>query len=272
MVEHFIYTEGVTGPSPVAPTMDFRIIYEDNNMLVIDKPAGIVVFPEGQTLIKQQATEELLREKTLIDLLIEEKPELKNVGESPRYGIVHRLDKDTSGVLLVAKTSEALIFLQKQFKNREVEKKYICLVHGHVKDDKGEIKTLLARSPKDGRKQKVYLEKEPHPESAREAITEFKVLKDFKGYTLLEVEMKTGRRHQIRCHFSYLQHPIAGDKLYGFRNTKEPKNLSRQFLHAQKIKIQLPTITGGTTGEIKEFESDLPEDLKIIINNLPQFE
>ncbi|MCX6723153.1 MAG: RluA family pseudouridine synthase [Candidatus Staskawiczbacteria bacterium] len=234
--------------------MDIKIIYEDNDVLVVDKPEGIVVFPEGESLKSG--------EKTLIDELIEKYPELKNAGDAPRYGIVHRLDKDTSGVLLVAKSTEALLFLQKQFKNREVEKKYVCLVEGEIKDDKGEIKTLIARSPKDGRKQKVYLENEPHPESAREAITEYKVLEDFKDYTLLEVEIKTGRRHQIRCHFSYLQHPVAGDKLYGFKNSKTPKGLTRQFLHAQKLKIQLPG------GETKEFLSELPEELKQVKNNL----
>jgi 23S rRNA pseudouridine1911/1915/1917 synthase len=219
--------------------------------LVIDKPAGIVVFPEGQT-----------KENTLIDVLIEKYPDLKSAGEKPRYGIVHRLDKDTSGILLVAKSNESLIFLQKQFKNREVEKKYVCLVEGTIKQEKGEIKTLIARSPKDGRKQKVYSESEPHPKSAREAITEYKVLKDFKDYTLLEVEIKTGRRHQIRCHFSYLQHPIAGDKLYGFKNSKIPKGLTRQFLHAQKLKIQLPN------GKTQEFKSDLPEELSSVLKNL----
>jgi 23S rRNA pseudouridine1911/1915/1917 synthase len=231
--------------------MDIKTIYEDNDVLVIDKPAGIVVFPEGQT-----------KENTLIDALIEKYPELKNAGEGPRYGIVHRLDKDTSGVLLVAKSSESLIFLQKQFKNREVEKKYVCLVEGAINGATGEIKTLIARSPKDARKQKVYSENEPHPKSAREAITEYKVLEDYKDYTLLEVEIKTGRRHQIRCHFSYLQHPIAGDKLYGFRNAKNPEGLTRQFLHAQKLKIQLPD------GQTQEFISDLPEDLKTVLNNL----
>jgi len=234
--------------------MDIKIIYEDNDILVVDKPAGIVVFPEGESLKSG--------EKTLIDELIEKHPELKNAGDSPRYGVAHRLDKDTSGVLLVAKSTEALIFLQKQFKNREVEKKYVCLVEGEIKADKGEIKTLIARSPKDGRKQKVYLENEPHPESAREAITEYKVLEDFKDYTLLEVEIKTGRRHQIRCHFSYLQHPIAGDKLYSFKNSKSPKGLTRQFLHAQKLKIQL------SNGNTEEFISELPEDLKNILKNL----
>ena len=251
MVEHILDVYRVIGSSPIPPTMDFKIIYEDKDVLVVDKPTGIVVFPEGQT-----------KDNTLIDALIEKYPELKNTGEMPRYGIVHRLDKDTSGVLLVAKSNEALIFLQKQFKNREVEKKYVCLVEGTVKDDKGEIKTLIARSPRDGRKQKVYLENEPHPESAREAITIYKVLEDFKSYTLLEVEIKTGRRHQIRCIFSYLQHPIAGDKLYGFKNSKNPRGLTRQFLHAQKLKIQLPS------GETKEFLSELPEDLKNVLKNL----
>ncbi len=246
------WASGVNHPtSPIAPTMNIKIIYEDDDVLVVDKPAGIVVFPEGQT-----------KENTLIDALIEKYPELKNTGEQPRYGIVHRLDKETSGVLLVAKNNESLIFLQKQFKNREVGKKYVCLVEGTIKEDKGEIKTLIARSPKDGRKQKAYSENGPHPKSAREAITEYEVLERFKDYTLLEVEIKTGRRHQIRCHFSYLHHPIAGDKLYSFKNSKIPKGLMRQFLHSAYLKIQLPS------GEIKEFKSELPEELNNVLKNL----
>jgi len=163
---------------------------------------------------------------------------------------------------MVAKSTEALIFLQKQFKNREVEKKYVCLVEGAINEDNGEIKTLIARSSKDPRKQRAYFEGERHPASAREAITEYKVLERFKDYTFLEVEIKTGRRHQIRCHFSYLKHPIAGDKLYSFKDSKTPEGLTRQFLHAQKLKIQLPS------GETKEFLSELPEELKQVINNL----
>jgi 23S rRNA pseudouridine1911/1915/1917 synthase len=233
--------------------MDLKVIYEDNDVLVVDKPAEIVVFPEGESLKSG--------EKTLIDYLIEKYPELKNAGEAPRYGIVHRLDKDTSGVLLVAKSSEGLIFLQKQFKNREVEKKYVCLVEGVMESDKGEIKTLIARAKGDPRKQRAYSEINA-PKSAREAITEYKILERFKDYTLLEVEIKTGRRHQIRCHFSYLKHPIAGDKLYGFKNSKIPEGLTRQFLHAQKLKIQLPN------GSTEEFVSELPEELQQILNNL----
>ena len=236
-------------------------IYEDNDILVIDKPTGIVVFPEGQTT-----------EDTLIDALLIKYPQLKNAGEAPRYGIVHRLDKDTSGILLVAKTNEALIFFQKQFKNRTVEKKYLTLVVGSIKEDNGAIETLIGRAPGDKRKQKAYLPNEPGSEGKREAITKYKVLSRYAisgearqnstDYTLLEVKIETGRRHQIRCHLSYIHHPIAGDKMYGFKNQPTPEGLTRQFLHAAYLKIQLPD------GEIKEFESGLPEDLKKIINNL----
>jgi 23S rRNA pseudouridine1911/1915/1917 synthase len=253
--------------------MDIKTIYEDSDVLVVNKPAGIVVFEEqtgnGSTRLSRP---------TLINELIKEYPELKNAGEVPRYGAVHRLDKDTSGVLLVAKTTEALIFLQKQFKNREVGKIYICLVEGEVKNDSGEIKTLVARSSRDPRKQTVYpldissLPAGRQAKSAREAITEYKTLQRYNGFTLLEVKIKTGRRHQIRCHFSYLQHPVAGDKLYNFKKnhtgnrhglkSKNPEGLTRQFLHAKYLKIQLPN------GEIKEFQSDLPEELENILKKL----
>jgi len=223
--------------------MDIKIIYEDNDVLVVDKLAGIIVIPE------------------LIDELIEKYPDLKSAGEAPRYGIVHRLDKDTSGVLLVAKTSETLIFLQKQFISREVEKKYVCLVEGTIKDNKGEIKTLIGRAQGDKRKQRAYLLNEAGP-GKREAITEYKVLERFKDFTLLEVQIKTGRRHQIRCHLSYIHHPIAGDKMYGFKNSMAPKGLTRQFLHAEYLKIKMPN------GEEREFRSELPEELNNILKSL----
>ena len=228
--------------------MDLNIIYEDNDVLAIDKPAGVVVFHEALSM-KHEA-------KTVIDLLVEKYPELKKAGEAPRYGIVHRLDKDTSGVLLVAKSSEALIFLQKQFKNREVGKKYIALATGVIKDDSGTIKTFIERSPADPRKQRAVETGE------REAVTEYKVLERFKDYTLLEVTMKTGRKHQIRCHLAHIHHPIAGDKLYGFKDSPKPEDLERQFLHASYLKIQL------LDGQIKEFTSELPEELQTIIMNL----
>ena len=234
--------------------MDIKIIYEDNDVLVVDKPAELVVFPEGESIKSN--------EKTLIDLLIDKYPDLKDIGSPPRYGIVHRLDKDTSGILLAAKTNESLIFLQNQFINREVEKKYTALAAGNIKEDSGEIKTLIGRAQGDKRKQKVYAEGEPGSENKREAITTYKVLERLKDYTLLEVEIKTGRKHQIRCHLSYIQHPIAGDKMYGFKNSPMPEGLTRQFLHAGYLKIKLPS------GDTKEFKSDLPEDLQKVINNL----
>ena len=222
--------------------MEFKILYEDNDLLAIDKPAGIIA------------------------------------DDIPKR--VHRLDKDTSGILLVAKNDKALEFLQKQFsaaaksyggpaeafgeggKERKVEKKYIALVVGHLKTDGGKIETLLSRSPGDRRKQKAYLPGEPNSQGKRKAITEYKVLQRFENYDLIEVEPRTGRKHQIRTHLAYFSHPIAGDKLYGFKGQICPKGLKRHFLHASYLKIKLPN------GKIKIFKSNLPEDLKKALNQI----
>ncbi len=200
-----------------------NVIYEDNDLLVIDKPAGV------------------------------------NSDDFARR--VHRLDKDTSGVFLIAKNDEALEFFQNQFKRREVEKKYIALVVGHLPSERGEIETLIGRSPGDRRKQKVYLPKDPGAAGQREARTLYKVLQRFENYDLIEVEPRTGRKHQIRTHLAYLGHPVAGDKMYGFKNQPCPRGLTRQFLHASSLKIKLPN------GQIKEFESPLPEELKQCLPN-----
>lgn len=231
--------------------MKLQTIYEDDDVLVIDKPAGIVVFNENQSAAK-----------SLIDLLIERYPLLKNTGIMPRYGVAHRLDKDTSGILLVAKNDNALSFLQAQFKKRQVEKKYSALVVGNIKDDNGTIKTLIGRSPKDGMKQRVFSLGEPSSQGKREAITDYKVLERFEGFTLLEATPKTGRKHQIRCHLAHIHHPIAGDRMYGFKNQPCPKGLMRHFLHASYLKTQMPN------NETKEFSAKLPEDLNQTINNL----
>ena len=196
-----------------------KTIYEDENVLVIDKPAGI------------------------------------NADDFEKR--VHRLDKDTSGVLLIAKNDQNLGFLQKQFKERKVEKRYLALVVGNLKNKEGEIKTLLGRSPADRRKQKVYFMQEPgRNEAKREATTRYKVLQRFENYDLIEVQPLTGRKHQIRVHLAHLGHPIAGDKLYGFKNQPRPTDLKRQFLHASYLKINL------SNNQTKEFESELPDELK----------
>ena len=231
--------------------MDLKIIYEDNNVLVVEKPAGLIVFPEGKT-----------KEKTLADYLLKNFSWFKKSEAPPRYGIVHRLDKETSGILLVAKNKKVLLFLQKQFKNKRVEKKYKALVVGKIKNNEGKIKTLIGRSPKNRKKQKVFLRGEPGSEGKREAITKYRVIDRFNNFTLLEVLPQTGRKHQIRCHLAYIHHPIVGDKLYGFKNQPSFPELERQFLHASYIKIKLPT------GEEKEFKSELPEDLKRILKKL----
>jgi len=201
-----------------------KIIYEDEDLLVFDKPAGV------------------------------------NADDIPRR--IHRLDKETSGILLIAKNDKALDFFQKQFKERKVKKKYIALVVGNLKNKEGKIETLIARSPKDRRKQKVYLPNEPKTEGKRKAITKYKVLQRFKNYDLVEVEPVTGRKHQIRAHFAYLNHPIAGDKLYSFKDQICPPELNRQFLHANYLRIKLPN------GKEKEFNSVLPEELAKIIKGL----
>jgi len=233
--------------------MELKILYEDDNLLVIDKPAGITVFPEKPTI-----------EKTLIYFLLKNYPHLKNTGKTPRYGVVHRLDKDTSGILLVAKNNRALDFFQRQFKERKVVKKYLALIVGSIKTNQGKIDTLIGRALRDRKKQKVYLPFEPATKrkKLRKAITKYKVLKKIKNYTLIEVTPKTGRKHQIRCHLAYLSHPIAGDKIYGFKNQPNPKGLNRQFLHASFLKIRLPD------GEEKEIKSDLPENLKEVLKKL----
>ncbi|MBU1015078.1 RluA family pseudouridine synthase [Patescibacteria group bacterium] len=234
--------------------MALNILAEDATLLVVDKQAGMTVWPEG-----------VRPGKTLADELLVAYPKLKALGEERRYGIVHRLDKDTSGILLVSKTKKAFDFLQKQFQERNVEKKYLCLVEGEVKKEKGKIETPLGRSPNDRRKQKAYSTEERGEAGVREAVTEYRVIKRFKDYTLLEAAPRTGRKHQLRAHFASLGHPIAGDKLYGFKNQQIPEGLQRQFLHASFLEVPAPD------GTRRGFTSELPKDLKNILTHLESY-
>ncbi len=225
-----------------------KVIYQDDNLLVADKPCGMVTFQENE-----------IPGDFLIDSLINEYPFLKKVNEAPRYGAIHRLDKETSGIVLIAKTNQAFLYFQKQFKERKVIKEYLALCVGKFKEKEGVIKTNIGRSPKDRRKQKTFPLYDP--KNHRLAITRYKVLKNFENYTLIKAIPETGRKHQIRCHMVYLKNPIAGDKLYGFKNQPCPENLNRHFLHAQGIRIN--TLSG-----YKEFFSDIPDDLKNVLNKL----
>lgn len=216
-----------------------NIIYEDEYLIAINKEPGIVVFSE--------------LDNDLSNKVVSYFPDIKNVG-GERNGAVHRLDKDTSGIVLFAKDEKTLNFLQKQFIERKTKKKYTTLVFKRVKRDEGVINASIGRSPKDRRKQRVC-------DNGRDAITTFKVIERFKGYTLLEAHPKTGRKHQIRCHLAYIGHPVAGDKWYGFKDQKDPQDLTRQFLHASSIEIETPK--GNMV-----FSIELPEELIKIINKL----
>lgn len=222
-------------------TIVLKIVYEDNNVIIIDKPAGLTVHPS-----------ETKKGGTLVNALIAYYPPLRQVGDDPiRPGLVHRLDKDTSGLMIIAKNNFAFEWLKKQFQERKVQKKYLALVVGAPKESSGIIKTYLARSKSDPTKQQVGIKP-----IDREAITEYKTVKNFRDFTLFEVHPKTGRMHQIRVHLAWLGCPVAGDIKYGRKTMPVPAGLTRQFLHATELTITLPD------GQKKTLMSPLPENLK----------
>ncbi len=225
----------------------FTIIYEDKDVIVVNKPPGIIVYNENSHAEKDCC---------LSCLLVERFPFLKDVG-GERNGAVHRLDKDTSGVVLFAKNNAALLYLQGQLLEKKVKKEYITLVYKNMNKERGVISSFITRSPKDRRKQKAYFGES----GKRKAITIFRVIKKFKDYTLLKVRIKTGRKHQIRCHLSFIGHPVVGDSLYRFKDNKDPLHVKRQLLHARKIKIKLPS------GE-KDFTAEVPTDFKKVLTSL----
>jgi len=249
------------------PAVKFGVIYENENVIVIDKPAELSVHPRQK---KDGSPLESEIDSTLVSGLLARCPEIKNVGDAPllRPGIVHRLDKDTSGVLIVAKNQKSFDWLKEQFKQRQVQKKYLALTLGEPENENGEITQNLARSKNDPTKQKIA-------KDGKIAITEYRILERFKDYSLLEVRPKTGRLHQIRVHLAWLGNPVAGDKKYGptqlaqshaqrggSKKRLAPPGLNRQFLHAEELKIILPD------GPEKTFQSPLPKDLKRVLENL----
>ncbi len=226
-----------------AEAIPLTIIYEDDDLLVIDKPAGLTVHPApGHP------------EHTLVNAVLSHFPQLADSGgERLRPGIVHRLDKDTSGLVLVAKNRESLANLSEQFKSRSVTKIYLTLVKGHIKPETGLIEANLGRD-KGNRKRMAITE------NGKEARTRYRVVKYYTdGYSLLEITLETGRTHQIRVHLAAIGFPVVGDITYGI---KVPF-LSRQFLHAHRIGFYLPS-----TGKYTEFQSELPDDLKLALEHI----
>ena len=254
--------------------MKIKVLYEDVNFLVIDKPSGIAAHADGRS-----------SEKTITDWILKNYPKLKDVGEPvafnekeiDRPGIVHRLDKDTSGVFIIVKTPKAFAHFKKQFMERTIKKTYHAIVSGSVKNDHGIINKPIGRSPSDFRRR---LAGRGARGKLREAITEYKVLKRLtlplapslikergtspdkgrqKGlFTYLEIKPKTGRTHQIRVHMKFLNHPVACDSLYNPKGPC-PKGLARLALHAKSIEFKAPS------GKVVKIESHVPKEFLQVI-------
>ena len=238
-------------PPPVptslsAEDIPLDIVYEDNDLLVVDKPSGMVVHPSAGH-----------RTGTLVNAVLAHAPQMTGVGGEQRPGIVHRLDKDTSGIIVVAKNDLAHRFLQAQFKERTVEKSYLGLVHGVPPSANGRVETAIGRDKKFRKRMAIYHEKSS---KTRFAVTRYSTVEKFDGWTLLEIKPITGRTHQIRVHMSYLGCPIVGDLLYGNRRmVSDLYGLRRQFLHAARLKIAIPK------GDTRIFNSPLPKDLENVL-------
>jgi 23S rRNA pseudouridine1911/1915/1917 synthase len=260
--------EDISGTIPKPVPIEFKpepiplnILYEDDHIVVVNKQPGLVVHPAPGHY-----------SGTLVNGLLHHCPDLGGIGGELRPGIVHRLDKDTSGTLVVAKNDAAHTGLSRQFKSRKVKKEYLALVHGHMKYPTGSIKLPIGRHPVDRKRMSTVSPR------GRTAETQWKTREEFEGFALLEVHLKTGRTHQIRVHCSALHHPIVGDKVYGPRKPEKIiaanrsqtdtilqilKSVKRQMLHAWRLGFQHPH-----TGEAVSFDSPLPEDMGTVIQRL----
>ncbi len=233
--------------------MGIKIVYEDDGIVVINKPAGLITH--------QKNVED--KQPSVVDWVIEKYPELKNVSEPfiasgaevPRAGIVHRLDKDTSGLIVIAKNNAAFYFLKKQFQDHTIKKSYQALVYGHPKDSSGIIDSPLGRI---GMKRTTQMTGKKLIDG-KESVTEYQTLKSFDKYTLLGVKPRTGRTHQIRVHLKSIGCPIAGDVVYAPKGWQKPPGLNRLFLHAYKLEFITPD------GKALSLETDLPDDLQNVL-------
>jgi 23S rRNA pseudouridine1911/1915/1917 synthase len=235
---------------PEAIPLDIR--YEDSDILIVNKPAGMVVHPGTGH-----------ESGTLVNALLAHCTDLSGIGNTKRPGIVHRLDKDTSGLLVIAKNDMAQFALQEQFKKRTVGKKYLALVHGQIQPATALIDAPIGRDPRQRKKMSVIAPGSPRAASsrARSAQTQYRSLTVYDDYSLLECSLYTGRTHQIRVHLAYINYPIVGDTVYGRR--KQPLPLKRHFLHAAELTIKRPS-------DQKElvFTAGLPPELKDVLDNL----
>lgn len=230
-----------------AENIPLDIVYEDNDMLVVNKKQGMVVHPAAGNY-----------SGTMVNALLYHcRDSLSGINGEKRPGILHRIDKDTSGLLLVAKNDNAHLFLSEQIKAHSLTRAYKALIHGNIKDDTGTINAPIGRDEKDRKKMTITYK------NSREAITHYNVLERFGEYTFIECILETGRTHQIRVHMSKNGYPIVGDKTYGIK--KEKFTLDGQLLHAYKVGFIHPT-----TKEYMEFESELPDYFSAVLNGIRQ--
>lgn len=233
-------------PTDLVPEeIPLDVIYEDNQLLVINKPAGMVVHPApGHS------------SGTLVHAVLAHDPDMEGIGGEQRPGVVHRLDKDTSGVLLLAKNDAMHRWLQAQFKARKLTKEYLALVDGQPPTPTGRIEAAIGRDPSHRKRMAIVPD-----HKGRDAVTEYSTVETFPQHTLLRVRILTGRTHQIRLHLAFLGCPVAGDLIYGHRHSSVP--LERFFLHAAHLTINLPGKPDPVT-----FEAPLPPELANILSQL----
>jgi 23S rRNA pseudouridine1911/1915/1917 synthase len=249
MLEHgFRVTVRIPPPVPsglIAEQIALDVVYENDDLIVVNKPAGMVVHPAAGHA-----------SGTLVNAVLGYDPDIEGIGGEERPGLVHRLDKETSGLILLAKNERAHRWLQDQFRLRKVEKTYLALVDGHPPTPAGRVEASIGRDASHRKKMAIQ-----STGKGREAVSEYKTLESFKDHTLLEFHPLTGRTHQIRLHSAFLGCPIVGDKIYGHRNSSV--DIGRHFLHAYRLKIVLP----GET-EARLFETALPEELEAVLAEL----
>ena len=228
-----------------AQNLNLDIVYEDNDVAIVNKPKGMVVHPGAG-----------VNSGTLVNGLLYEMDDLSDINGVIRPGIVHRIDKDTTGLLMIAKNDKASLSLTNQLKEHKCNRIYHALVYGEIQESKGRINAPISRSKEDRKKMEVN-------KDGKEAITNFKVLKRYKGFTYIELKLETGRTHQIRCHMEYIGYPIVGDKTYGRK--RKIIGDQGQFLHAKTIGFIHPS-----TNEWMEFDSELPKYFKDFLNTLEE--
>lgn len=228
----------------VPEDLPIEIIYEDNDIVIINKGADMVVHPAHGNY-----------NGTLVNALMFHIKDLSSINGVIRPGIVHRLDKDTSGIIVVAKNDVAHIKLSEMFKEKELEKTYICICKGNFKEKEGRIENLIGRHLKDRKKMAVV------EENGRVAVSNYEVLQEIKGFSLVKVRIETGRTHQIRVHMRFLNHPILGDSVYG--NTTEKEIAKRQMLHAYNLKLNHPI-----TGVEMDIFAPLPKDMEEVAKKI----